>query len=53
MKPFCKRSIFTKLLQKLTQECVFPSNNRLIKQVDGCPMGGLISVKLSIDKEFR
>ena len=27
--------------------CVFSANNRLIKQVDGCPMGGAISVVLS------
>ena len=45
IKPFCKKSlIFIKLLRKPTQECVFSFNNRLIKQVDGCPMGGLISV---------
>ena len=34
-------SIFTKLLRKLTQECLFSINNRLIKQVDCCPMGGM------------
>ena len=45
--PFCKKSIFMKLLKKLTQECVFTINNKLIKQVDGCPMGGLISVVFS------
>ena len=28
-------------------ECVFSANNRLIKQIDGCPMGGTISVVLS------
>ena len=27
-------------------ECVFSPNNRKIKQIDGCPMGGLISVVL-------
>ena len=47
IEPFCKKSIFVKLLKKLTQECVFTINNRLIKQVDGCPMGGLISVVFS------
>ena len=47
IKPFCEKSIFIKLLKKLTQECVFTINNRLIKQVDGCPMGGLISVVFS------
>ena len=47
IKPFCKKSIFIKLLKKLTQECVFTINNRLIKQVDGCPMGGPICVVFS------
>ena len=47
IKPFCKKYIFTKLLRKLTQEYVFSFNNRLIKQVDGCPMGGPISVVFS------
>ena len=47
IKPFCKKSIFIKLLKKLTQECVFTINNRLIKQVDGCPMGGPISAVFS------
>ena len=31
IKPFCKRSIFTKLLKKRTRECVFTVNSRLIK----------------------
>ena len=47
IKPFCKKSIFIKLLKKLTQECVFTINNRLIKQVDGCPMGRPICVVFS------
>ena len=47
IKPFCKKSIFKKLLLKLTKECVFSVNNRLIKQIDGCPMGGPISVVFS------
>ena len=40
----CKKSIFKKLLIKLTKECTFSVHNRLIKQIDGCPMGGPISV---------
>ena len=44
IKLFCKKSIFIKLLKKLSQECVFTINNRLIKQVNGCPMGWSISV---------
>ena len=47
LKPFCKKSIFKKLLIKLTKESVFSANNRLIKQIDGCPMGGPISVVFS------
>ena len=47
IKPFCKKSAFTKLLRKLAQEWVFSINNRLIKQVDGCPMVGLISLVFS------
>ena len=34
-------------LLKLTKECVFSVNNRLIKQIDGCPMGGPISAVFS------
>ena len=46
LKQFCKKSIFKKLLNKLTTECVLSANNRLIKQIDGCN-GGPISVVLS------
>ena len=31
----------------MTKESVFSANNQLIKQIDGCPMGGLISVVFS------
>ena len=44
IEPMCKKSIFKKLLIKLTKECTFSVNNRLIKQIDGCPMSGPISV---------
>ena len=47
LKPLCKKSIFKKLLIKLTKESVFSANNWLIKQIDGCPMGGPISVVFS------
>ena len=40
----CKKSIFKKLLIKLTKECNFSVNNQSIKQIDGCVMGGPISV---------
>ena len=44
IEPMCKKSIFKKLLIKLTKECTFWVNNGLIKQIGGCPMGGPISV---------
>ena len=47
IKPFSKKSIFKKMLLKLIKECVFSVNNRLIKQTDGCPMGGPICVIFS------
>ena len=37
----------TKQLWKLPQECAFSIDNRLIKQINGCPMGGPISVVFS------
>ena len=36
LKHLCKRSIFKKLLIKLTKESAFTANSRLIKQIDGC-----------------
>ena len=47
IKPFCKKSIFKKLLLKLTKECLISENNRLIKEINGCPMEGLIFVVFS------
>ena len=47
IKPLCKKSIFKKLLFKLTKACVFSVTGKLLKQVDGCPMGGPISVVFS------
>ena len=44
LKPLCKKSIFKKSLIKLTKKSVFSASNRLIKQIDGYPMGGPISV---------
>ena len=37
---FCKKSVFKKLLNKLWKVCIFLANGRLIRQIDGCPMGG-------------
>ena len=37
----------SQLLDKLCKGCTFLADGRLIRQVDGCPMGGPISVVLS------
>ena len=48
IKPMCKiKLIFRQLLEKLTKKCVFSVNNTLVKQVEGCPIGGAISVIMS------
>ena len=47
IKPFCEKPIFKKLLLKLTKVCAFSVNARLIKQIDGCPMGGPTCVAFS------
>ena len=44
IKPFCeKRLHFKRLLERLTGECIFSVNGRLMKQIDGCQMGGPLS----------
>ena len=44
----CKsKLIFRRFLQKLTQNCVFSVNNKLVKQVEECLMGGAISMIMS------
>ena len=47
LQPICKRSIFKKLLLKLTTECTFSINDQLCKQIDGVSMGGKLSAVLS------
>ena len=47
IEPLCKKLIFKKLLFKLTKGCVFSVSGKLLKQVDGCPLGGPLSVVLS------
>ena len=47
IEPLCKKSIFKKLLFKLTKGCAFSVTGKLLKQVDGCPIGGPISVVFS------
>ena len=54
----CKKSVFKKLLMKLTKECIFLVNSRLIKQIDVRPKDELFeklntyhdSIKLTIEK---
>ena len=43
----CSKLIFKRLLIKITTECTFLFNNNFYKQIDGCSMGGPISVTLS------
>ena len=40
----CSKLIFKRLLLKLTTENTFMINSNLYKQVDGCSMGGVLSV---------
>ena len=40
IEPLYKNSICKKLLFKLTKGCVLSVTGKLLKQVDGCPMGG-------------
>ena len=47
LEPFCKKLVSKKLLNKLCKDCTFLADGRLIRQVDGYPMGGPISVVLS------
>ena len=43
----CSKTIFKRLLYKLTTEVSFQFNYKLFKQTDGCTMGGPVSVTLS------
>ena len=45
--PICSKLIFGRLLIKLATECTFKINSRFLKQVDGCTMGGPLSVTFS------
>ena len=45
IKPMCKsKLIFRRLLEKLTKNCVFSVNDKLVTQVEGCSMGSAITV---------
>ena len=47
LTPICSKLIFRRLLIKHITECTFKFNNRFLKQVDGCNMGGPLSVTFS------
>ena len=47
MTLICSKLIFRRFLIKLAVECPFKFNNRFLKQVDGCTMGGPLSVTFS------
>ena len=42
-----KQLIFKRLLERLCIGSIFSVNNELIKQIEGCPMGGSISVVMA------
>ena len=43
IEPICKKLIFKRLLQRLTSGCVFSANGKLIRQRNGCAIGGNFS----------
>ena len=47
LKPICSKIIFTRLLKKLAMESTFIFNKKFYKQVNGCSMGGPLSVTFS------
>ena len=47
IEPLCKKSIFKKLLFMLTKRCAVSVTEKLLKEVDECPMDGPISVVFS------
>ena len=42
----CSKTVFRRLMYKLTRECAFQINQNLFKQTEGCSMGGPLSVTL-------
>ena len=56
LEPFCKKSVFKNWLHKLWKACTFLADGKLIRQVDGCTMGGPTPVGISnifyIKREF-
>ena len=47
LTPICSKLIFRRSLIKCATECTFKFSSRLLKQVDGCTMGGPVSVTFS------
>ena len=47
LKPICSKLIFKRLLIKLSTEVTFTFNGKFCKQIDGCTMGGPLSVTFS------
>ena len=42
----CSKLVFRRLLEKITKDCTFQLCFKFCKQVDGCAMGGPLSVTL-------
>ena len=47
LKSICSKMIFQGLLLKLATECTYTLNHKFYKQIDGCTMGGPLSVTFS------
>ena len=47
LKPICSKLYFKRLLLKLATECTYTFNHKFYKQIDGCTMGGPLSVTFS------
>ena len=47
LTPVSSKLIFRRVFIKLVTECTFKFNSRFFKQVDGCTMGGPLSVTFS------
>lgn len=47
IQPICSKLIFKRLLIKLTMESTFLFNSKFYNQIDGCTMGGPLSVTFS------
>ena len=48
LRELCSNLIFKRLLLQLTKEKTFMLNSKFYKQVDGCSMGGPLSVIYSV-----